>query len=45
MATHLIRCNAPSVTAGGSALSYDSGSGHYNYAWKTDKAWAGTCDN
>ena len=31
------------VTAGGSSLSYDSTSGRYNYVWKTDKAWAGTC--
>lgn len=22
---------------------YDTGQQHYNYAWKTDKAWAGTC--
>jgi uncharacterized repeat protein (TIGR01451 family) len=31
------------VTAGGSSLSYDSGSDQYNYVWKTDSAWAGTC--
>jgi hypothetical protein len=49
--SQMIACNtsAPvdtveeTVTAGGSALSYDSASGHYNYVWKTDKAWAGTC--
>jgi hypothetical protein len=29
------------VNAGGSSLSY--GGGQYNYVWKTDKAWAGTC--
>lgn len=29
------------VTAGGSSLSYDPN--HYNYVWKTDKSWAGTC--
>jgi hypothetical protein len=29
------------VTAGGSSLSY--GGGQYNYVWKTDKAWKGTC--
>ncbi|MGZ4522022.1 MAG: PxKF domain-containing protein [Mycobacteriaceae bacterium] len=31
------------VTAGSSGLNFDSGSGHYTYVWKTDKAWAGTC--
>ena len=31
------------VTAGGSSLSYNSVSDQYNYVWKTDKAWAGTC--
>lgn len=31
------------VTAGGSSLSYDAISDQYNYVWKTDKAWAGTC--
>ena len=31
------------VTAGNSSLSYDAGSDRYNYVWKTDKAWAGTC--
>lgn len=31
------------VTAGGSSLSYDPTTGQYNYVWKTDKAWAGTC--
>jgi hypothetical protein len=31
------------VTAGGSSLSYDAASGRYNYVWKSDKAWAGTC--
>jgi len=29
------------VTAGSSSLSY--GGGQYNYVWKTDKSWAGTC--
>jgi hypothetical protein len=29
------------VTAGASSLSY--GGGQYNYVWKTEKAWAGTC--
>lgn len=31
------------VTAGNSSLSYDPGTGQYNYVWKTDKAWTGTC--
>jgi hypothetical protein len=31
------------VTAGGSSLSYDSATGRYNYVWKSDKGWAGTC--
>jgi len=28
-------------TAGGSSLSY--GGGQYNYTWKTEKSWEGTC--
>ena len=31
------------VTAGSSSLSYDPATGQYNYVWKTDKGWAGTC--
>ena len=31
------------VTAGSSSLSYDGSIDQYNYVWKTDKAWAGTC--
>jgi hypothetical protein len=31
------------VTAGGSSLNYDASSDQYNYVWKTDPAWAGTC--
>jgi hypothetical protein len=46
-----VPCNATSpqdmieetVTAGGSSLSYDSLTDRYNYVWKSDKAWAGTC--
>jgi hypothetical protein len=29
--------------AGQSGLSYDPLTGWYNHVWKTDKAWAGTC--
>jgi hypothetical protein len=29
--------------AGKSGLSYDPLTGWYNYVWKTDKAWVGTC--
>lgn len=31
------------VTAGSSSLSYDPITKEYNYVWKTDKGWAGTC--
>jgi predicted extracellular nuclease len=31
------------VTAGGSSLSYSAGADQYNYIWKTNKAWAGSC--
>ncbi len=31
------------VTAGGSSLQYDAATGTYTYVWKTQKAWAGTC--
>jgi hypothetical protein len=31
------------VTAGGSSLSYDAATETYNYVWKTEKSWAGTC--
>ena len=31
------------VTAGGSSLSYSSGSDQYIYVWKTESSWAGTC--
>jgi predicted extracellular nuclease len=31
----------PTVNPGGSSMSY--GGGQYNYVWKTDKTWAGTC--
>jgi hypothetical protein len=31
------------VSAGASGLRYDPDAGRYVYAWKTDKAWAGTC--
>jgi hypothetical protein len=31
------------VNAGSSSLSYDAASDRYNYVWKTDSSWAGTC--
>jgi uncharacterized repeat protein (TIGR01451 family) len=31
------------VTSGGSSLGYDAGSDQYNYVWKTEASWAGTC--
>ncbi|MCK8610044.1 PxKF domain-containing protein [Agromyces sp. C10] len=31
------------VNAGGSSLSYDPVTDQYNYVWKTDKGWAGSC--
>ncbi len=31
------------LTAGNSSLSYNAGNDQYNYVWKTDKSWAGTC--
>lgn len=31
------------ATAGGSSLTYDPLTDQYNYVWKTDDAWGGTC--
>ncbi len=31
------------VAAGGSSLNYDATVDQYNYIWKTEKAWKGTC--
>jgi uncharacterized repeat protein (TIGR01451 family) len=31
------------VTAGGSSLSYSATNEQYNYVWKTESSWAGTC--
>ena len=30
-------------TSGNSGLQYDASTDTYTYVWKTDKAWAGTC--
>ena len=50
-ASGVIPCNStdpvvditPSDTAGNSTLTYDASSDTYQYVWKTDAAWAGTC--
>ena len=47
----LFRCNTSdptseieaTVTAGGSSLTSDPATGQYNYVWKTNSAWKGTC--
>ena len=31
------------VTAGSSSLSYSATTDQYNYVWKTDRSWRGTC--
>jgi hypothetical protein len=31
------------VNAGQSSLSYDASTDQYNYVWKTQNSWAGTC--
>jgi PKD repeat protein/lysophospholipase L1-like esterase len=31
------------ATAGAGSLTYDPASGTYNYVWKTESSWAGTC--
>jgi hypothetical protein len=31
------------TTAGSSSLSYDVATNMYNYVWKTEKSWAGSC--
>jgi predicted outer membrane repeat protein len=33
----------PTLTTGGSSLSYDAASDTYTYVWRTNRAWAGTC--
>jgi predicted extracellular nuclease len=33
----------PTVNPGSSKLSYSAGDGQYNYVWKTEKSWSGTC--
>ena len=35
--------DAPADTAGNSTLAYDASSDTYQYVWKTDSSWAGTC--
>jgi hypothetical protein len=31
------------VTPGDNSLMYDPATGEYNYPWKTDKTWTGSC--
>ena len=31
------------MTAGNSSLSFDPLTDQYNYVWKTEKSWGGTC--
>ena len=33
----------PALNPGGSSLSYDPLTDQYNFVWKSDKSWAGTC--
>ena len=35
--------NEETKTAGGSTLTYDAASDRYQYVWKTEKSWAGSC--
>jgi predicted extracellular nuclease len=41
--SEVLSSGEPTVTAGDSSLSYDALTDQYNYVWKTDEAWAGTC--
>jgi hypothetical protein len=49
--SQLVACNSSApvdgieqtVSPGTTTLSFDPASGLYQYVWKTDKAWAGTC--
>ena len=33
----------PTTAAGAGSLTYDAASGTYNYVWKTETGWSGTC--
>ncbi len=39
----LVTGTVATVAAGRSGVSYDPSTDTYTYAWKTEKAWAGTC--
>jgi predicted extracellular nuclease len=39
----LMGASEETATAGGSSLSNEEDSGQYNYVWKTEKAWKGSC--
>lgn len=38
-----IDLDGETVSVGSTSLTYHSGTDRYQYVWKTDKAWAGTC--
>ena len=38
-----IGASTPTASPGGSGLSYDAATDTYNYVWKTEKSWDGTC--
>lgn len=41
--TSKVRIANTGVVAAQGTLTYDAGTGHYRYAWRTARAWGGTC--